>query len=263
VYHSSSNGNRTVMPLDVARASASFSRVPEIEGPFSLKDITRAVLKRLWVVLLVTFILVGVAVGVSLWQKPTYEATAQLLVGQKQDKQEINLAGSVEGLQQLTLTMIHAIDTRPVAEEAIRRLGLQMTPDELLANLTIEQVESTTFIQLTYKGADPQEAKQIANTMGEVSSERIAKTSAAANNITATVYEEAITPDTPVAPDPLRNAILAAGLGLMLGVGLALLLEHLDDSWRSPEELEQVLGVSTFATIPEFRLAKTKGKRGR
>jgi hypothetical protein len=84
-----------------------------------------------------------VAVGVSwasFWQTPTYEASAQVWVDQKQGDQQTNLAGTVEGLQTIMLTMIHAIDSRPVAEEAIRRLGLQMEPAVLLDNLTIEQV---------------------------------------------------------------------------------------------------------------------------
>jgi capsular polysaccharide biosynthesis protein len=46
--------------------------------------------------------------------------------------------------------------------------------------------------------------------------------------------------------------------GIMLGIGLALLMEYLDRSWRSPEEVEQVSGVPTFATIPEFSLTKSK-----
>lgn len=59
-----------------------------------------------------------------------------------------------------------------------------------------------------------------------------------------------------MSPDPVRNGALALVLGLMLGVGLAFLLEYLDDSWRSPEEVEQVSGVPTFGVIPEFKVPK-------
>jgi capsular polysaccharide biosynthesis protein len=179
-------------------------------------------------------------------------------VDQKQTDQQTNLAGTVEGLQTIILTMIHAIDSRPVAEKAIQRLNLDMTPAELLDNLTIEQVESTSFIVLTYEGNDPVEATKIVNTVGQVSSELISERSAAGSNLTANVYEEAMVPDGPVSPDPLRNGVLAAVFGVMLGIGLALLMEYLDHSWRSPEEVEQVSGVPTFATIPEFSLTKSK-----
>jgi capsular polysaccharide biosynthesis protein len=249
---------KTVTPTNGTQAAATFTRVSEDEGSFSLSDLTQVVLKRLWVILLVVCVVVGAAVGASLWQTPTYEASAQVWVDQKQGDQQSNLAGTVEGLQTIILTMIHAIDSRPVAEEAIRRLGLEMTPAELLDNLTIEQVESTSFIVLTYQGNDPVEATKIVNTVGQVSSELISERSAAGSQLTANVYEKAIVPESPVSPDPLRNGLLAAVFGVMLGIGLALLMEYLDHSWRSPEEVEQVSGVPTFATIPEFSLTKSK-----
>src|SRR5215217_6601534 len=215
-----------------------------------------------------------VAVGVtwaSSMRTPTYEASAQVWVDQEQETQQTYLTRSgekiqplpstVEGLQTIILTMIHAIDSRPVAEEAIQRLGLKMSPEKLLDNLTIEQVESTSFIVLTYKGTDPQKAQQIVNTVGKVSSELISERSAAGSRLTATLYEPAVVPESPVSPDPVRNGILAALFGLMLGIGLALLMEYLDRSWRSPEEVEQVSGVPTFATIPEFSLTRSKKEK--
>ena len=249
---------KSVTPTNGAQAPAPFTRVSEDEGSFSLSDLTRVVLKRLWVILLVVCVVVGAAVGASLWQTPTYQASAQVWVDQKQGDQQTNLAGTVEGLQTIILTMIHAIDSRPVAAEAIQRLGLEMSPAELLDNLSIEQVESTSFIVLTYESNDPVEATRIVNTVGEVSSELISERSAAGSQLTANVYEEAMVPENPVSPDPLRNGLLAAMFGVMLGIGLALLMEYLDRSWRSPEEVEQVSGVPTFATIPEFSLTKSK-----
>jgi capsular polysaccharide biosynthesis protein len=251
VYKSATSTNGT-------QASVAFTRVPEDEGSFSLGDLTRVVLKRLWVILLVVCVVVGAAVGASLWQTPTYEASAQVWVDQEPGDQQTNLAGTVEGLQTIILTMIHAIDSRPVAEKAIQRLDLNMSSAELLDNLTIEQVESTSFIVLTYEGNNAVEATKIVNTVGEVSSELISQRSAAGSRLTATVYEEAVVPESPVSPDPLRNGLLAAVFGIMLGIGLALLMEYLDHSWRSPEEVEQVSGVPTFATIPEFSLTKSK-----
>jgi capsular polysaccharide biosynthesis protein len=116
--------------------------------------------------------------------------------------------------------LTYAIDSRPVAEEAIRRLGLQMEPAELLDSLTVEQVENTSFIVLSYKGTDPVQAKQIANTIDKVSSELISERSVAGSKLRATVYEDAIVSTTPVSPTPLRNGLLALIVGLALSAGL-------------------------------------------
>jgi capsular polysaccharide biosynthesis protein len=208
----------------------------------------------------------GAALGFSLWQTPVYEASTKLLVGQKlenNDVQQVNLAGSVEGLQQLTQTIVEAINSRPVAEEVIQQLGLQIGTGELLENLSVEQIGSTQFIQLSYKDTDPKRAQQIANTVSEVASERISGQSTGASGITATVWEDAEVPDTPVSPNPVRNGILALGLGLMLGLGFALLTEYLDDTWRSPEEVEQVTGVPTLGVVPKFTTLRSEKMRSK
>jgi capsular polysaccharide biosynthesis protein len=52
-------------------------------------------------------------------------------------------------LQTVIPTLAHSIDSRLVAEETIRRLELRMDPSELLDNLTVEQVENTSYRLLT------------------------------------------------------------------------------------------------------------------
>ncbi len=158
--------------------------------------------------------------------------------------------------------MADAIDKRPVAEGVIQRLGLRMEPAELLENLSVEQEGSTLFIQLSYKDADPESAQQIVNTVGVVSSERIPERIGSANDLTVTIWEDASVPTTPAGPDPVRNAALALIFGLMLGTGLALLTEYMDDRLRSPEKVEQITGIPTFGAVPDFGLTKDKKKKG-
>lgn len=77
----------------------------------------------------------------------------------------------------------------------------------------------------------------------------------------AQVLTEAEPPTSPVSPQPLRNAVLAAVLGLLLGIGLAFLRDYFDESIRSIEDLEQlgagepVLGMIPFVESEDERLA--------
>jgi polysaccharide biosynthesis transport protein len=54
------------------------------------------------------------------------------------------------------------------------------------------------------------------------------------------VVQHALPPSSPSSPATKRNTILAAILGLLLGVGVALLLERFDDRIREPKELEAI-----------------------
>jgi capsular polysaccharide biosynthesis protein len=266
MYDPTHDSKERTIPTDATQASATYSGV---ERYFSLRDVLQIFRRRLWVVILVMLIFVGTAVAVSLWQTPVYEASAKLVLGQKQSEdQQVtpNLISSVEGLQLLTHTMVEAIDSRPVAEEVIQRRGLQMNPEDLLDNLTVEQIEDTQFLLVSYRDTDPERAKEIVNDVSDVSVERISETDASAYGnvrITVTVWERAVDPDAPLSPAPVRNGLLALVLGLMLGTGLAFLLEHLDDSWRSAEEVEEVSGIPTFGVIPEFEVTKNGKRKGR
>lgn len=229
------------------------------EQTSDLLEVFPTVRRRLGAVLLVALLFTGAAVGFDLWRAPVYEASAKLLVGQEPtqgDGQDGLSNNSVQGLQQITQTMAEAADSRPVAEEVIESRRLQTSPEDLLENTSVEQIGETQFIGLTYRDTDPARARDVANSLGTVSSERITEAGASAGNIRATVWEQAAVPETPVSPSPVRDGLLAAALGLMFGVGLALLLEHLDNTWRSPEEVELVSGVPTFGVIPRFDAVK-------
>ncbi|MFO7642720.1 MAG: polysaccharide biosynthesis tyrosine autokinase, partial [Candidatus Competibacteraceae bacterium] len=71
------------------------------------------------------------------------------------------------------------------------------------------------------------------------------------NNIS--IVDEAKAPAGPYKPNLRRNALLALMLGLLGGVGLAFLFEHLDDTFHQPEDLEKLLGVPVLGIIPRIR----------
>lgn len=236
-------------------------RTYEVHHGFSQMDPLKVIWQRLWIIVLSGLTLAGAVGGFSLYQTPTYEASIKLLIGQKPDSDSINdLANEVQGLQGITSTMVEAVNTRPIAYGVIRKQGLSISADSFQENLSAEQIEDTQFIEVSYKDSDPEMAQRIVNTVGAVFSDKISEISPSANAIAATVWETAVVPDSPVSPNPARNVILALVLGVMLGVGLAFLLDYLDDDWSSPEEVETVSGVPTFGAIPAFKVRRsTKG----
>ncbi len=187
-------------------------------------------------IILVPLVITGTAVAVSLLRTPLYEASATMLVGQEQGKGDS--PARVEELQALTLSAVDIITTRPVAEEATSGLGLAIDPEAVLENLTAEQTESGQLIELTYTDTDAERSQRVVDAVGEVASEEISAQPMSAHDIKATVVEAASVPSTPEEPDPLRNGILAAVMGTMLGFGLAFLMEVLEPSGKPRGKME-------------------------
>jgi len=74
------------------------------------------------------------------------------------------------------------------------------------------------------------------------------------------VLDRAEVPVKPHRPRPLLNLVLACVVGLLGGVGLALFQEHLDDSVKSPDEVERYLRVPTLGAVPQLRLRRLNGR---
>ncbi|MGE9267428.1 MAG: GumC family protein [Verrucomicrobiales bacterium] len=66
-----------------------------------------------------------------------------------------------------------------------------------------------------------------------------------------TIHEDPKRAESPVFPNVTLNLILGAGIGLIFGVGIAFLLEHLDTSVKSLEDVERYLQVPVLAVIPK------------
>jgi len=157
----------------------------------------------------------------SALQTPTYEASAVLLVGQKEQSDgkihPIPNAPPPEERAAQTMALEGAIDSRPVAEGAIRRLGLgaSLSPDRLLDNLTVEQVDSTPLLRLRYADTSAQRAPAVANAVGRESSERFSVPSGT-YDMTPTLVDPARPPDGAASPKPGRNGLIAFVAGLAI-----------------------------------------------
>jgi capsular polysaccharide biosynthesis protein len=64
------------------------------------------------------------------------------------------------------------------------------------------------------------------------------------------IVEPAIAPVRPIKPRPVLNMALGAVIGLVVGLSCAFFLEYMDDTVRTPDQVESALGVPVFALIP-------------
>ena len=77
------------------------------------------------------------------------------------------------------------------------------------------------------------------------------------------IVDPALAPTYPSRPQKSRNILLAFLVGLVGGVGLALLREYLDNTVKSPDDIERLAGLPSLAVVPEVRSLNGHGGRGR
>lgn len=80
--------------------------------------------------------------------------------------------------------------------------------------------------------------------------QELALSSQRPNNIK--IQNHAVTPSGPIGPQRTRNILVALLLSFAAGIGLAFLLDYLDDSVRTSDDVSRHLGLPTLALIPHY-----------
>jgi non-specific protein-tyrosine kinase len=80
------------------------------------------------------------------------------------------------------------------------------------------------------------------------------------NTPSVTQIEEASVPSKPIRPLPLQNTMMGGAIGLMLAFGIAFAIEYLDDTLRSPMDVDQILGLPVLGYIAEMKQPKEGNK---
>ncbi len=206
---------------------------------------------RKWWWLIVVSTLVAAAAGfwVSARRPPVYRASTSLLVSVGGSIDDDYAAVSVS--QRLATTYRELLTKRPVIEAAAQTLGLD--PRQTEAKVQVRLVPGTLVIELTVEDNDPRLAAEIAN--GIVAAfMQISRESGSVPVRYLVVVEPATQPLKPVGNPGRRLTLLAALVGAMVAVGVAFLVEYLDDTIKTPEDVSRALGLGTLGAIG--RLAK-------
>jgi polysaccharide biosynthesis transport protein len=214
------------------------------------------VLRRQWrsaIAATVVCMLVVIAVTVAL--PKSYEATTTLSVNTRPVAKILNIDSTIG--QDLARSFSTLAANPNVAAEAAQRLRtttpIRMSREELLEHMSFAPVEQTELLQITATAHNRAEAKTLANTYSEAFVEHV-KQAFAAEQVTTTVdiAELASIPSKPSKPNPPLYIGLGVIIALLIGLGVALLRDRLDQRLRIAETDETTLGQPILARIPKM-----------
>lgn len=218
-----------------------------MEQGLDLLDILGIVRKRyIWLLIIpVCAVLLSVVLCFFVLT-PIYEASTTLLVGRAPDQGQI-VYQDVMMYRQLVSTYSEIAKSRTVAEAVIQELRLDITVPELADLIKVTAVRDTEIIAIKVKNSNPRMAMQIANQVAKSFSKKVIGYS---NIDNVMVVDEAVAPINPVSPNKKLIIAVAGVLGVMLALGLIFLMEFLDNTIKTPADVEQVLGLTVMGVVP-------------
>lgn len=220
-----------------------------MEQEIELREIIAIIAKR-WKLIVALFFLAvaGAYIYSNYYIKPVYRATATILVGQPTDGTRV-LIQDVQLNRQLVKTYGEIARSSMVAGAVIEELNLRMSPDQLKGMLSVNPVGDTELIAVSVRDYSPDRAAFLANGVAEVFIRQIARLMNVDN---VTVIDAATIPPAPIHPRPRQNMAVAAILAVMAGLFLTFVLEFMDNTLKTPQDVERVLNLPVLGTIPVY-----------
>src|SRR5665811_2052253 len=197
---------------------------PEALETIELAEYLRVIRNRKWTIILTTVVVVAAVLIASLLMTPMYESTAQLL------RSKSNLDAALFG------TRVFEVQDRQAVVEA--RTMVQEELDQLSSQEASSEYGMTLRSKL--------QELQILESMQDGG---------------FSIIQQAVVPEDPVSPQPVRNGVLGLAVGLVMGLGLAFGREYLDRGIKDEEEAERAFGVPVLASIPALGKWGSSGER--
>ena len=190
------------------------------------------------------------ALGVFLFTQlvitPSYESTTKIYILNKQENASVTYSDIQLGTQ-LTKDYAELIQSRFVLEEVVQGMGLNLTYEQMKGKVSVTTPTDTRILAITVKDKDPVMAMKIANAIREAAAVHIMNVM----DIQAVnVAETANMPMKTASPSALKNTFVGGILGIFIIIIIVMVRYMMDDTVKTPEDVEKYLQLSTLAVIP-------------
>ena len=227
------------------------------EAGIGLRQYLDVLRRRKWTILVVLALAIGASAALTIREQAKYKAEKTIVVGQGKS---LFQASNANAIQPFSATMKELIKSTVVAKQVVHDLNLSLTPHQLLEQVSVSFNPESAALDVSVTDHVPARALAIAAAVGRRFTELVADrfvdnapAVAGSEPVRAFVWDPAHLVPGKVSPKPVQNLVIAAVLGLVLGLLAAFLRDHFDRSLRTTDEIERAFGVPVIGQIPSLK----------
>lgn len=239
---------------------SSFADRTEEETEIDLIDLAWALLDKIHYIVLCFLIGAVIMNAYSYFLvRPTYKSTAKMYVVSASKNSVVDLDALNIGTS-LTADYEQLMLSYPVLEQVINKLNLDMDSDTLAKMITLENPTDTRILNINVVSTDPKSARDIANTLMDVSVDYLPKTmSTNAPN----VAQKAKLADHKDGPSYTKYTVIGALAGAFLYCMYLVVKYLMDDTIHTADDMEKYFDIVPLAVIPDVSELASKNSRKR
>ena len=224
--------------------------------------------KKIQIVLItIIFLVIGIIYTVG-FVTPMYSSSTALILASSGNATGANTntitTTDLTVNSKLVPTYSEIVKRKSVLREVIDNLGIDVQEGTLRNNVSVNSVKDTDVIEITVKSENPAYAAQIANEIAKVFTNKVKEIY---NIDNVQILDEAEVNTNPSNINPVKDVMIFGLIGLVVAVVYVLILNMLDTTVKTAEDIEKSFNVPVLVSIPlygaEAKKVKTKAKGGR
>lgn len=210
-------------------------------------------IKKYWFIIFILSISIGALNGYKTYTSfvPIYQTSTTLLM--HYNRGEGATVSSDFSVGSGVITTLNAM----LSSNSMRTQIQEQVGSANLGSISLSQSDGI-LMTLTVSHTDPNLAADVANVTANVLLEMV---SDMMKDINLSLLDPAPTPSIIGQMNLSKSIVIGMIAGIILGVGVALLLEFLDMTIRSPKEVEDILEIPVIAIIPDTEVELTKYRK--
>jgi capsular polysaccharide biosynthesis protein len=202
----------------------------------------RALRRNVLLLVLLPVAAAGAAYAVTAGQEETYRAELKIVVGQGSG---IGPQGNATA-EAFNQTMSSLLESEIVARDVARFVGPRLSPEAFRRELRITSRPESSVLDVTWDAANPTFAvgvlQRLSSVFPRLLDTRLNAATTDDGRLTARVFDPPSARAEPISPRPLRSAVVAGVVGLMVALGIALLRDSLRKEPRHSRSVSTVVG---------------------
>lgn len=221
-----------------------------MEETISLQELFQTLKKRIGLIIAITLLGIIISAIVTYFiMTPQYQASTQVLVNQSQVGEEPITSQELQSNREFINTYSVIMASPTILEPVIQEIGLNDSVGELREKITISAEEESQVANITVEDSNPETAVTIANTLATIFEQQIPEIMDV-DNVSILSEAQMENSNSPISPQPTLNLVLGFVIGLMVGIGLAFLLDFLDKTVKTEQDVEKEIGLPILGIVP-------------
>ena len=198
------------------------------------------------------FIVVGIVYTIG-FKTPMYTSSTTLLLAMSSVKEgdttNTITTTDITLNSKLVSTYSELIKSRNVLGDVIKNLGIDESEDALKSKVSVTSVEDTEVIRISVTHENAAYSTKIANEIAEVFKKKIVEFYNI-NNINT--VDKAVIPENPSNINHTKDVILFAFVGLAISAAYVFIVNMLDNTIKTSEDIEKAYGIPVLVSVPQI-----------